>query len=624
MSQNRSVRGAGGAHLTLDEKTLSFTVRMGRLTCRTAGRGSDELAVSSTGKVSAMPLSAASERKVTPYSSGTAAGFRVDLGKFPQCDLALTLLLAVDLGHPELTIRVASREGESHIRHLRWPGPMESPVAAADQTTAIPIKQGALLPGDWANALEHVHNVNGGGMMYMPWWGQYGPAGGYLAVVETAADASVVVRHPAGGPTSVGVQWDPSLGRLSYARSIRYVFLAPCDFVSLAKAYRNHLKSRGGFVGLAEKIARTPALASLIGAPVVHANILSHIQPESGYYKPDDPAANHRLVSFRRRAEQLRKLRARGLRRAYVHLDGWGVRGYDNLHPDILPPCPEAGGWDGLRDLAETCREIAYRLVLHDQYRDYYLDAASFDLRHAVQDEHGHVPQHAMWFGGRQALLCASLAYDYVRRNYDEIAANGVPIDGAYLDVFASVDPDECFSPEHPMTRRECMDHRCRCFGLIRSRGGIISSEEPMDFAVPHIDLVHWGPYPSYPSLHGRGPALGTPAPLLNLVYHDSLIVPWMFGNGPDAWGPQDDDGAAQAVLNGAMPYLDIGPDDAQLRECLEVCKLHRRVALQEMIGHELLDPAGRRRRSIFADGTVVEADLDSGAWTCPDLAAGT
>ena len=269
-----------------------------------------------------------------------------------------------------------------------------------------------------------------------------------------------------------------------------------------------------------------------------------------------------------------------------------------------------------MRLLADTCRELSYKFVLHDQYRDYFLDAPSFDPRHAVHDEHGHVPQHAIWFGGRQALLCAAVAYDYVRRNYEQLAAGGVRIDGAYLDVFASVDLDECFSGEHPMSRAECMEHRRRCFALIRAAGGIISSEEPMDFAIPDIDLAHWGPYPCYPDLHGRGQPLGTPVPLLNLVYHDSVIVPWELHDGAHSWGPQEDRSIAHAALNGAMPYLDIDPDEEQLQSCLNVCKLHERVACQEMIGHEVLDQAGRRRRSIFADGTAVEANLDTGEWS--------
>ena len=606
----------GSVGLSLDEKTLGLTVRAGRETWRTGGSGTDEIAVSSDGEVSAMPLAAAGAKNVSPWRSGTAVGFRADLAGFGRSDLALTLLVMLDLEHPELSVRIAAARGGGSFRHLRWPGPMASPDDRSAQSTALPIKQGVLLAGDWPGEFRLCHNVNGGGAMYMPWWGQYRRGGGYLAVVQTPADASIVVEHPAGGPTSAAVQWDPSLGRFAYARTLRYVFAEQCDFVTLAKAYRRHVKARGRFVSLAEKIARTPALASVPGGPVVHTSILTHIEPESRYYKADDPAANHRLVSFDDRAAQLRKLHSRGVRRAYVHLDGWGVRGYDNLHPDCLPPCPEAGGWDGMRRLADTCRELGYKFILHDQYRDYFLDAPSFDPRHAVHDEGGQIPRHAIWYGGPQSLLCAAVAYDYVRRNYEQLAAGGVKIDGAYLDVFASVDLDECFSDEHPMSRAECMAHRCRCFALIRAGGGIISSEEPMDFAVPDIDLVHWAPYACCGELHGRGRPLGTPVPLLSLVYHDSVIVPWELHDGPDSWGPQDDRSIAHAALNGAMPYLPIDPDEGQLQSCLEICTLHEHVAGLEMTGHEMLDPAGRRRRSVFADGTVVEANLDSGEWS--------
>ncbi len=613
MSEGWSVQ-AGGGYLEVDGKTLALTVRADGAVWRTAD-AADEVTVSSPAGEETMPLAAAGRKEITPYRSGTARGFRIDLAGLGRSDAVLTVVAALDLDRAELTVRLAAREGQSAVRRVRWPGPVQQP-AGGDQTTVLPLKQGLLLPSQWGGSFEFSHNINGGGAMYMPWWGQCGPGASFLTIVDTPADASAVISHSQRGPTRVSVQWDASLGRFAYARALRMLFLPGGGFVELAKAYRADVRSRGRLVGLAEKIARTPALARVIGCPVIHTHILFHIQPESRHYKPDAPGENHRLVTFFARAEQLRALRRRGLERAYVHLDGWGRRGYDNLHPDVLPPCPEAGGWEGLRGLAETCRQWGYILVLHDQYRDYFHDADSFDPRHAVVDEHGRTPEWAIWFGGRQSLLCASLAGGYVRRNYDLLERHGAKVDGAYLDVFASVDPDECFSPEHPMTRAECLVHRCRCFGLIRSRGGIISSEEPMDFAIPHIDLVHWAPYAALPELHGRGEPLGVPVPLLSLVYHDSLLVPWMTDNGAHSWGPADDDSAAHAALNGSMPYLPIDADDARLARCRRLAALHEKVGMQEMVAHELLDPAGRRRRSAFADGTVVEADLDTGEWT--------
>ena len=95
---------------------------------------------------------------------------------------------------------------------------------------------------------------------------------------------------------------------------------------------------------------------------------------------------------------------------AYVHLDGWGARGYDNVHPDPLPPAERAGGWAGLRALADTADELGYTLILHDQYRDYYLDAPSYSPEWAVVDEQGKRPSHALWAGGQQELLCSHFA----------------------------------------------------------------------------------------------------------------------------------------------------------------------------------------------------------------------
>jgi hypothetical protein len=109
-----------------------------------------------------------------------------------------------------------------------------------------------------------------------------------------------------------------------------------------------------------------------------------------------------------------------------------------------------------------------------------------------------------------------------------------------------------------------------------------------------------------------RGPAIGSPAPLFQLVYHDSLIVPHMLEKDADAWGVQEDNGTAWAALHGTMPYLDVEAGPEELARCRAVCELHRRVALQELLDHQIIGD-GRRRRSIFADGTVVEADLDTG-----------
>lgn len=597
--------------LTLDESTLDLAIQRAGTSWRMKPPGKRDVQLGVGDKKAWLSLVDAHERNVEEYQTGFQRGIKITLSDFRQqeepLDVAVSLFICVETPSGELTFTVVPKEGESRIKTLNWPGGF---VPGEADLTVVPFMQGMLLPRDWPRKTRLYNNLSYGRGLYMPWWGQIKGNSGYMAILETPADGGCNFAHPAGGPTDISPLWVHSLGSLSYPRQLRYVFFDSCSYVTMAKRYRRYVQEAGTFASLKEKIARTPLLAELIGSPVVHTSILYHIQPDSSYYHKDDPEKNHQVVSFDERAEQLKKLRQKGVTKAYVHLDGWGYRGYDNLHPDILPPCPEAGGWDGMKRFADVCEELGYVFAIHDQYRDYYLDAASYDDRHTILDENGNRPHGSTWYGGKQSILCASLAPGYVRRNHNAILEHGVKMKGAYLDVFAIVIPDECYNEEHPMTRTDCMRYRAECFAFVRSNGGIISSEEPVDWAVPHIDLVHHGPYALDPN-PGSGPAMGIPIPLYSLVYHDAMLLPWSMGKG--AWGiPETDLGMLHALLNAGMPYISLNPNEEELERVRTVCELHEKVGLLEMTNHEFIDESYRKQRSTFADGTQVEIDLDA------------
>jgi hypothetical protein len=148
----------------------------------------------------------------------------------------------------------------------------------------------------------------------------------------------------------------------------------------------------------------------------------------------------------------------------------------------------------------------------------------------------------------------------------------------------------------------------------VRAWGGVVSSEEPSDWSVRHLDLVHHGPFALNPN-PGKGPAMGIPIPLFNLVYHDALLMPWSLGRGE--WGiPEKDLGFLHALANGGMPYLGLHPSPDDLQRVRTLCALHRRVALQEMTNHEFLEPNRRRQRTTFADRTRVMIDLHTDQWS--------
>ncbi len=593
---------------------LSVTVKSGPADWKMRPSQPDDLTVESDGRRFPVSLVSAGRIEVSPFDTGRITGLKISLAEFKQdgkpLDFAVTLLMCFEGSTEELVCEAIPTEGHALIKELRWPKAFEPATVDA---TVIPAMQGMLLPRDWPRKVFLYDPMTYGRGLYMPWWGfQMGKSAAAL-ILETPEDAGCSMQHPAGGPTLMETVWVHSLGKLGFPRRARIAFFDEGNYVTLAKRYRRHVIETGHFVSLKEKIARSPLVGRLIGSPVVHTAILEHIQPESSYYDKSNPAKNHRLTTFDARAGELKKLAGMGVKQAYVHLDGWGFRGYDNLHPDVLPPSPEAGGWDGMKRLADTCDELGFVFAIHDQYRDYYHDAASYSEGRTVIREDGSRPFESTWYGGHQSILCSRFAPGYVKRNHRELLDHGIKVRGAYLDVFAVVPPDECYSPEHPATRSDCLKYRGQCFDIVRAQLGVVSSEEPADYAVPHLDLAHHGPYALDPN-PGGGPAMGVPIPLFSLVYHDAIILPWTSTVTKGGWGiPDGDSGYLHCLLNAGIPYLSLSPDRDEIRRMRTMCALHKRLGLLEMTNHEFLDSAWRAQKTTFADGTTVTVNFESG-----------
>jgi len=578
---------------------------------------SGDLIVENSGTRLSLRLADAGKKEISPYQTGFKTGIKIELedfahlplrltsqdvagGKDIKVDMQISLFICLEGEQEELVCELIAKEKTATVMECFWPQAVSNNCF---DYTVVPFMQGMLLGKDWPKKVRLYNTVSYGRGLYMPWWGHQQGKSAMLVLLETPEDAGCRFEHPAGGPTKIELRWIHSLGKLAYPRRVRLCFFDKGNYVTMTKRYRRHVLETGHFVSLKEKIARNPLVEKLVGSPVVHTSILYHIQPESSYYHKDEPAKNHQLVSFDERAKQLRQLSKKGIKRAYVHLDGWGLRGYDNLHPDIIPPCPEAGGWEGMKRFAETCDQLGYVFAIHDQYRDYYLDAKSYDPRR-------NRPYGSTWYGGKQSILCSRLALGHVKKNYLSLLSHGVKVRGAYLDVFAVVPPDECYNPEHPVSRVDCLKYRGNCLDFIRANGGVISSEEPADWAIPHLDLVHHGPYALVPN-PGRGPAMGIPLPLFNLVYHDALLLPWSLGKG--AWGiPENDLGYLHGLANAGLAYLSLNPGEKELVRVRTMSALQERVGLLEMTNHEFLDESFRKQRTTFADGTKVTIDLDS------------
>ncbi|MGN0250325.1 MAG: DUF5696 domain-containing protein [Oliverpabstia sp.] len=510
-----------------------------------------------------------------------------------------------------------------HVQKVFWPGEMEFDEAKDSWYTLLTHQQGILIPNTWETELAPV-SFNGffetaGG--YMPWFGQVKDREGYIAICVTPWNAGYHAEHPAGGPyTHVGVYFEPSLGKMDYRRIVKCTLASDCDYNTLCKIYRSYVNEQGRLRTLAEKAARNSSVDKLIGCAFVHTGIKTQVQSNSDFFDPENPEKNNHLTSFNQREQEIRKLHAMGVEKLYLHLDGWAQPGYDNQHPDYLPACKEAGGWEGMKSLSDAMHECGYLFGIHDQYRDYYLAAPSFDENYACRLPDGTIPKHQRWAGGPQSYLCATQAPYYVKRNFSELKRQGIELDGAYLDVFTCNEGDECDNPEHRMTRRECYEFRGKCFEYLLSHGILPSSEEVSDWAVPSLVFCHYAPYDFMMKQPGT-PKEGIPVPLYNLVYHDCVIEPWMMDK-----VSEDEDYMLYALLNGGAPYLirDAaypntdgafeGKSQLSLEEQIArskvVSDLHEKVAKCEMVCHEMADGDYMIQETRFSDGTIVKVDF--------------
>lgn len=511
------------------------------------------------------------------------------------------------------------------VKSVYWPGYMEFDEKKDSWYTLLNWQQGLLVPNTWKTAVDKVvfDGFMGTAGAYMPWFGQVKDRAGYIAICEQPWNAAYYTEHPAEGPyTHVGIRWEPSLGKMDYRRVMKYSFVKDCDYNDLCKIYRNYVIEKGRFKSLAEKAVKTPSIDQLIGSAFLHKGIKTQVMTNSDFYDAENPDKNNHLTPFSVRTEEIKKFHELGVEKLYLHLDGWAEPGYDNQHPDYLPACEKAGGWKAMKELSDTMHECGYLFGIHDQYRDYYYAAKTFDENFATRLADGTIPSHARWAGGPQTYLCATQAPFYVKRNFTEIMDNGIKLDCAYLDVFTCNEGDECSHPWHKMTRRECYEYRNTCFEYLLSKGILPSSEEVNDWAIPSLVFCHYAPYDFMLDRPGS-PKKGIPVPLFNLVYHDCLIEPWMMDK-----ISEEEDYMLYAVLNGGAPYLvrdgayqntdgsfaggvEISIED-QIKRCKVVSDLHEKVAKCEMVRHEMVDGNPEVQRTTFADGTVVTVDFQA------------
>ena len=402
---------------------------------------------------------------------------------------------------------------------------------------AIPVRLGLLIPADSGLAFSHRFDT----------YAYEGCHMAMLGVVKRGAAALLTWDdlYPVAEVRSTLAKDQPqtlttSLDLRRSAKSFTVTFLGKGDYVTIGNAYRQIAKDRGWLVTWDRKLAGNPDRAKLFGATnfKLWSVLTRRMNDEST--QEVSKTVNWTFDEAAQVAEHLKN----DLKMDRVHfiLGGWIHRGYDNQHPDILPAAPECGGSEKLAEYAKRVLALGYIFDLHDNYQDMYKDSPSWDESYLMRKPDGSLAVGGKWAGGRAYLTCSQRALELAKRPQNLPAVKKLTNASAYfIDTTYAAGLQECFDPNHPLTRADDMKWKQALSDYAREVFGIFGSECGREWAIPHADYFEGISGVSGGHFHDKALLAkvgGTVIPLFEIVYRDCIA---MYGKyGYDIWSSAD------------------------------------------------------------------------------------
>lgn len=521
---------------------------------------------------------------------------------------------------PELTVTLEpTSENQRFAGEILWPSPL---ATEPNDRIILPINEGFSYPAVGPNPTPNRIYTYGGHGLCMPFWGVVdendGRGAGYLGIIATPDDAgvaSVTFKSKTAGANqddanstelfAPGPYWVGQKSAFGYERKVRYCFSDRGGYVALCKRYRNDAQKRGLYVPFTEKIRRNPSLEDGLARLRGAANIWCWEKDKS---------------------KVLAMLRSEGIDRIL-----WSAGG----------SADEIAGMNADEKIL-TCRYDIYQDIM-DPARYPELDGAHGCWIPEAWPGEIIILENGDWQKGWSVtpkdntqpripcgVLCDSAALPYAQKRIaDELSA--IPYKARFLDTTVAAPWQQCFSPEHPMTRSQSREWKMKLLALLGERFNLVcGSETGHEASVPYCDFFEgmmslgpfrvpdsgrdiariWDDVPERVEKYQVGEAFRLP--LWELVYHDCTVSYWYWGDYnnklPKIWKKRD----LFNALYGVPPmYMFTADGFANQRDRFaESWKIASPIAYRtgwsEMTDHQILTEDRTVQKSVFADGTEV------------------
>lgn len=280
-------------------------------------------------------------------------------------------------------------------------------------------------------------------------------------------------------------------GDLPYEEiAVEFYDLEDGSYSGMARCYRQFQLTRGGCRPLAERAAEDPRLGA--AADAVEVRVRQAWKPVPSpveYQTPETEPPLHVACTFDRVRDMAEEFARRGVREAEFCLVGWNYGGHDGRFPQIFPPDPRLGGWEGLKSLIFRVKELGYGMVCHDDATAAYTIADCFDEEYLLKNQDGSLHRRPYcWGGGRPHKICPQRQYEcFELPNQEALARLG--FQGIhYIDVMTILPLLKCYDPKHPLTRKDSAAWYRKIMTLSRENFGGFGSESGFDYAADSLD----------------------------------------------------------------------------------------------------------------------------------------
>jgi len=502
---------------------------------------------------------------------------------------------------PEIEVAI-SGSGEMNDM-LAFPQPF---VEKGDFFLAIPLNEGILFPVEDKTVRPLTLVGYSGHGICMSWYGLTDLKKGVMTIIETPDDMRVRVTRKEGGPLYVQPEWQPSLGKFSYTRKLRYWLSAKGGYVAQAKRYREYAKSIGRFKSLTEKRKENRNVDLLLGA----VNVWTWQRDKVGVCRELKSLGVDRVLwSGGGSAEQIAKINALGY-----------LSGRYDIYQDVWPPGKPVNakheGWP--EDL----------VLLPD---------GSWMRGWEIRRRDGNFP------GG---VICSIPGLARAKRKIPE-ELRRIAYKARFIDTTTASPWRECYNPRHPQSRSMDRVNKMKLLEFCSKDMNLVTGTETgIDPSVPYVHyyegMLSLGPY-RLPNA-GREMIKYKPPtkdflkyqvgafyriPLWELVYHDCTVAMWYWGDynnkAPEVWDRRD----LFNILYGTPPMWMFDAkiwqrQKARFLQCYKnVCPLARKVGYAEMLRHEFLTRDHLVQRTIFSNGTVILANFGEKPFLLPPAEGG-